>query len=272
MQLQPRNKIVCLDSRNIQIGSFDVTFRVSDGSLSDTESVWITVIAVNHPPVLTPIGNKAVGIGNLLNFTVNATDPDDSNLTFSSSSMPFNATFNSTTSSFAWIPNATQIGTYNVKFGVTDGSLIDTETINITVLLVNHPPVLAPIGNKTVSSGTLLNFTINATDPDDSNPNFATGLLALIPDSLQEILHLPDDDVTATNLDRIVSCIQLPIYLPTQPSTPPPDCSPGHRLLLRLVTYNVTFGVSDGSLSDIQTSISWSLRLKVVKYLLDCNK
>src|SRR6185503_13086751 len=52
---------------------------------------------------------------------------------------------------------------------VTDNgtpSLGDFETINIVVLESNLPPVLAPIGSKSVTEGTLLAFTASATDPN----------------------------------------------------------------------------------------------------------
>src|SRR3972149_785544 len=53
-----------------QSGSYNVTFAVSDSSLSDNEVVTITVNNVNQAPVLNAIGNKSVAEGNLLQFTV----------------------------------------------------------------------------------------------------------------------------------------------------------------------------------------------------------
>jgi hypothetical protein len=49
---------------------------------------------------------------------------------------------------------------------VSDGSLTDYEDVTITVNEVNLPPVLNLIGSKTVTEGTLLQFTITASDPD----------------------------------------------------------------------------------------------------------
>ncbi len=149
-----------------QVGTYTITFQVTDGSLTDTESIVINVTAVNQPPELDPIGNKTVSSGSLLNFTVSATDPDSCGLEYSASSLPANATFNITTRSFAWIPTISQAGTYNVTFQVTDGSLTDTESVIINVTAVNQAPALDPIGNKIVSSGSLLDFTVSATDPD----------------------------------------------------------------------------------------------------------
>jgi hypothetical protein len=124
-----------------------------------------TATAGNKPPVLGSIGNKSVRVGNALQFSVSATDPNGDPLTYSASNLPPWATFTPATRTFSGTAN--QIGTYsNVQFSVTDnGSLTDSENITITVT-ANSPPVLAAIGNKTVNQGQSLTFTISATDPD----------------------------------------------------------------------------------------------------------
>ncbi|NQU10447.1 putative Ig domain-containing protein, partial [bacterium] len=66
-----------------QAGSYPVTFTVSDGSLTDSEAVTITVNNVNRAPVLAAIGNKSVNEGQVLSFTVSATDPDGNSLSYS---------------------------------------------------------------------------------------------------------------------------------------------------------------------------------------------
>jgi hypothetical protein len=187
---------------------------VTDGSLSDTGSVSIAVTSFNQAPVLEFIGNKEVNTENLLNFTINAMDPDDSNLTYSASNLPTNATFNSTSGSFAWIPDSTQAGIFNITFRVTDGSLSDNESVTISVTPVNRAPEIVPVGNKIVSAGILLNFTVNATDLDDSllgysadnlpapaNSSPPTSFFAWIPAPLLKIFHLTDFFMNAGELD-----------------------------------------------------------------------
>ena len=54
-----------------------------------------------------------------------------------------------------------------------------TETITITVINTNRPPVLAPIGNQGIVEGSLLSFTVSATDADgDAITYSATNLPA----------------------------------------------------------------------------------------------
>jgi hypothetical protein len=95
---------------------------------------WVELEAsYNTPPTLSPIGDKTVSVGELLEFTVNATDIEGDSLTFSTSILPSGATFNITTQVFSWTPNETQTGTFNIHFEVSDGELTDSEDITITV-------------------------------------------------------------------------------------------------------------------------------------------
>ena len=85
-------------------------------------------------PVFDPIGSKTVNEGQLLQFTVSATDPDSDPLTYSAVLLPSGANFNPTTRTFSWTPIKKQAGTYaNVAFSASDGISVDTEDITITV-------------------------------------------------------------------------------------------------------------------------------------------
>ncbi|MBM2832509.1 MAG: exported protein of unknown function, partial [Dehalococcoidia bacterium] len=124
-------------------------------------------VSTNRAPVLASIGNKTVDEGQLLTFAISATDPEGDPLTYSASNLPPGASFDPPTRSFSWTPGYDQAGTWpGIRFSISDGSLTDWEGIAITVTNVNQPPVLAPIGNKTVSEGQLLTITASATDLD----------------------------------------------------------------------------------------------------------
>ena len=126
----------------------------------------------NQPPVLTPIGDRTVPELTLHTFIVRADDPDpDQTLAFSlDPGAPPGAVIQADTGTFTWTPTEAQgPGTYSLTFRVTDDgvpSLSDARTITIDVLEVNHPPVLNPIGPKSVVQGTLLTFVTTASDPD----------------------------------------------------------------------------------------------------------
>src|SRR3989344_2306646 len=157
-----------------QTGVYTVTFTATDSnSMSSSETITITVNNVNHAPVFDPIVDQTVAEGNLLRFTVHATDSDGDALTYSATSLPLGlpagATFDPATQQFAWTPDFTQSGSYPITFTVSDGSVpATTATITITVTNVNRAPVFDAIVDRTVSEGTPLEFTVHATDVDNS--------------------------------------------------------------------------------------------------------
>ncbi|SPP66892.1 hypothetical protein NITLEN_90147 [Nitrospira lenta] len=150
-------------------GSFIVTFSVTDGVVTVSEAVTMTVTEVNVAPVLTAVGPKTVAEGTLLSFTISATDADAPNqtLVYSATGLSAGAAFNAATRTFSWTPTEAQgPSTNNLTFSVTDGVVTTSEVVTITVTEVNVAPVLTAIGPKTVAEGTLLSFTISATDAD----------------------------------------------------------------------------------------------------------
>ncbi|HEU4437410.1 MAG TPA: Ig-like domain-containing protein, partial [candidate division Zixibacteria bacterium] len=153
-----------------QAGTYNVRFIATDGSLTDTELVAITVNNVNRKPVWTAIGNKVTNEGQLLAFNVSATDPDLTIPVLSVSGLPSGAVFVDSLNGrgrFTWTPTFTQAGVYNTRFLASDGQLVDTQNVTITVNDVgNQRPVLAPIGAKSTNENQLLQFRISATDPD----------------------------------------------------------------------------------------------------------
>lgn len=93
--------------------------------------------AVNHAPVLQPIGNKCLTYGQLLQFTIKATDPDSADiLTFSATGLPSGAQFDTATHTFTWTPTIDDVGAHPVTFVVKDNGSpqgSDQKTITISV-------------------------------------------------------------------------------------------------------------------------------------------
>ena len=148
-------------------------------ALSNSTSAAAKSVAVNNPPVLAAIGNKSVNENAALTFTISATDADGDTLTYSARNLPTGATFNTSTRVFTWTPTYSQSGTYsNVTFTVSDGKGgTDSEAITITVTNVNRAPVLAAIGNKTVSENVCFDFTVSATDADGDTLTYSASNL-----------------------------------------------------------------------------------------------
>ena len=121
-----------------QTGSYQVTFTVTDNEEPPeiaSETITITVAGPNHPPVFDPLPKYTVIVGQALQFTVRATDPDGNSIMYSSSNLPAGATQNAATGLFQWRPST--IGVYKVTFTATDNgvpakSSSITTSINVT--------------------------------------------------------------------------------------------------------------------------------------------
>jgi hypothetical protein len=164
-------------------GVYPVTFVVSDGTLSDSESIEITVSNSNRAPALDIIGNQVISENQNLSFILNATDPDGDILTYGASNLPNGATFNLVTRTFSWTPGYTASGNYeNVEFTVNDNGSpmeLDVERITITVGDANRAPVFISPGAQEVLENQQLSFVLSASDPDiDTVTLSASGLPA----------------------------------------------------------------------------------------------
>jgi len=162
-----------------QSGAYsNVHFEVSDGGLTDSEDITITVTNVNRTPILNPISDKVVNEGTLLQFTVTASDPDNDPIAYSASSLPAGASFNPDTKTFSWTPDYTQSGIYpGIHFQVTDNDLSSFKDVTIIVMNVNRQPLLGSIGNKSISENQLLQFKIEASDPDGDTLTYSASNL-----------------------------------------------------------------------------------------------
>lgn len=159
-----------------QSGRYEnVKFIVSDGVATIEKTIVITIDNVNRAPQLLTIGNKNVDEGKVLQFSVDAYDPDTSdNLTYTVLNLPSGASFDSVNKIFSWIPDYNQANNYEVTFGVEDnGGLKAQEIVVITVNNVNRVPVIDPISDKTVEVGRSLQFVVTASDPDGDSLNYS---------------------------------------------------------------------------------------------------
>ena len=130
---------------------------------------------------MASIGAKSVTEGLNLNFSVSASDPDNTIPTLTTTALPAGAVFTDNgngSGSFDWTPNFIQSGSYSVTFFANDGISADSEIVTITVNEAgNQSPVLATIGPKTVLEGANLNFGISASDADSTAPALSTSAL-----------------------------------------------------------------------------------------------
>jgi hypothetical protein len=144
---------------------------VSDGEFSATNTVVLSILEVNQPPVPTPLGTRRVNEGNLLSFTVGATDADlpAQRLSYSAVAAPAGVTVSSN-GVVSWRPTEAQGPSTNaVLIRVSDDSrpaLSATNAIQIVVNEVNVPPILEGVTNRTVKLPGSVSLALRATDTD----------------------------------------------------------------------------------------------------------
>jgi K319L-like, PKD domain/Bacterial Ig domain/Right handed beta helix region len=136
-----------------------LTFQliVSDGQATTSDSVTITVVAVNHPPVLDPVGDQTAQVGATLTLAVSGSDPDDDPLTFTATPLPANSAFDPATRTLVFTPDARQVGSVALTFTVSDGrGGTAAETITVTVAGALRVTITSPAAGATVPAGALL--------------------------------------------------------------------------------------------------------------------
>jgi hypothetical protein len=142
---------------------YEVTVRATDGSVSDTQALSISVTNVNEPFSITSFGGGDTASvnwnENVAGITIATNDPDLVNLSFSivggadASRFAFSwANGKEGYFNFTPAPNFEAPGdvsgdnVYQVVFQVSDGVHTDTQTVTFTIVNVNEAPVITTNG------------------------------------------------------------------------------------------------------------------------------
>jgi Ca2+-binding RTX toxin-like protein len=166
---------------------YDVQVQVSDGSLTDTQAIAVSVTNQNEAPTITSNGGGATAAVNVAEnstavTTVTASDPDaGATKTYSivGGADAAKFTINATTGvlSFVAAPNydtPTDVGAnnvYDVQVQVSDGTLTDMQAIAVTVTNQNEAPTITSNGGGataaiTVTENSAAVASVSASDPD----------------------------------------------------------------------------------------------------------
>jgi len=148
---------------------YEVTVQVTDGTLTDSQVISVTVTNVNdNDPTITSSDGGATAVvsvnenlaGPIVN--VNATDADGNSLIYSivggADAARFTIDPSSGLLSFVVSPNfeaPTDVGgdnTYEVTVQASDGTRTDTQTVTVTVNDINDAPVLDNAGDMTMTT------------------------------------------------------------------------------------------------------------------------
>ncbi len=122
-----------------QAGTYQVVFSVSDGNLSASQTVNMTVTFNNSAPIISGTPDSTIMATYHYAFTPTASDVDSDQLTFSISNKPSWASFDTTSGRLYGSPSEFQTGTYgNIVISVSDGSLatsLAAFSVNVTAYI-----------------------------------------------------------------------------------------------------------------------------------------
>ena len=164
-------------------GSDSFVVQVSDGSLSDTITVNVNISAQNDAPVITEGTSVLVNMSEdssptPFSRTLNATDVEGNTLTWSISTPASNGTASATgtgsSKAIGYTPDLNYNGSDSFVVQVSDGSLSDTITVNVSIAAINDPPVISSSPSTSATEDVQYSYTVTVTDPDDSG--FGTNL------------------------------------------------------------------------------------------------
>jgi trimeric autotransporter adhesin len=159
---------------------YNLTVQASDGELSVTQDVVVTVTGLNdNHPAITSNGRFSVAENSTSVANVTAADADQpaQSLAYSISGGPDAALFKIDSSNgslaFASAPDfespadGGHDNAYNVTVQVSDGDLASTQDVTVNVTAVNdNNPVITSIGNAAIVENTTAVITVTTTDVD----------------------------------------------------------------------------------------------------------
>ncbi len=205
-------------------GIYEVTVQASDGTLTDTQAISVTITDVDEFDVgpITDANataneiNENVAIGSLVGVQASAADLDSTNntITYSLTSNPDNLFQIDPNTGFVTTAVAIdrevhgQTRSITVQAQSSDGST-STQTFNITINDLDEFNVTTPTDtnaaaneiNENVAIGTTVGITANASDLDSTN-NTITYSLTSNPDNLFQIDPNTGVVTTAVAIDR----------------------------------------------------------------------
>ncbi|GAA0565636.1 fibronectin type III domain-containing protein [Chitinophaga japonensis] len=161
---------------------YRVRAKNDGGNSAYTNAVNVTTL--NALPAITGLSDKTMRYGTQLSYDINATDPDEEEVTLTTSNVPAFGTVASNGNGgilLTFSPGAGDQGVYsNIQVTATDQhGGVTNETFTLTVNN-NYVPALNPIANVTLAEKAATIINLSSSDANGSDPTnwTATGLPA----------------------------------------------------------------------------------------------
>ncbi|MFZ1624999.1 MAG: putative Ig domain-containing protein [Gammaproteobacteria bacterium] len=264
-------------SNNIGTNS-SIVITVSDGTASVSLPAFSIQVQAAPPTNLSPTisGTPAASIvaGQAYSFQPSAADPNGDTLTFSISSKPAWATFNTSTGRLDGTPAAANVGSYpGIAIRVSDGATsVSLPTFSIQVQAApqaNLPPTISGTPSASVLAGQAYSFQPSAADPNSdaltfsisSKPAWATfststGRLNGTPGAANVgsytgiVIRVSDGTATVALAAFTITVTQVTNGTATMSWIPPTQNTDGSQLT-DLAGYRIYYGTSASNLDQV---------------------
>lgn len=153
-----------------QVGQQAVIIQVSNGAGGYTTqgfAVKVLAGAPIRPPAFTTDPPLFAAVGTAYTFTASATDPQGQAVTYQLRTGPAGMSVDAATGVVQWTPTAPQTGTQVVTIAAFDtGGAAGLLSFEMSVLGVNHPPVINGTAPTQATAGATYRYDVAATDAD----------------------------------------------------------------------------------------------------------
>ena len=129
-----------LTATGTERGTVEITGTTGGSTRSVIWAVFTQPDHINTPPVFANLSNHVVSEGEMVSFSVVASDVDGDALEIEAETLPKGAGF--TDGVFEWTPGFDQAGNHEVRFSVDDGQEKIEQTVHIQVNQVDRPVIV----------------------------------------------------------------------------------------------------------------------------------
>ncbi|MFC1550359.1 S8 family serine peptidase [Candidatus Neomarinimicrobiota bacterium] len=267
--------------KSLSVGTHQITAQVTDSSNQSANAlIVVNVVTPNQSPsisIIQPSNGFSTTSGSVVSFSGNATDPEDGNL---SNQISWVSNIDGALGVGSTLQKSLSVGTHQITAQVTDSSNQSANAlIVVNVVVPNQPPsisIIQPSNGFTTTSGSVVSFSGNATDPEDGNLSNQISWVSNIDgllgngQNLQKSLGVGSHVITGSITDSANQTASTSVMVNV--NAPQEDQNSLPEVIINAPNHNASFVVSDvitfsGSANDIEdgdlsNNIIWNSTLE----------
>jgi Bacterial Ig domain/von Willebrand factor type D domain len=173
--LNPTTGAFSFTPSDAQVGTYTVTFSVSNGLSAAPQAAQLTVTSRLKPPVITSTPPTTATAGTAYSYPILATDPQGAALSYTLVTAPQGMSVDINTGLIKWTPSAGQLGTGSVDVRVSDALGLSADqsfVVAVSAAAGDRPPT-ANAQKLTFVEDTPAPLTLAGADPDGDPLSFS---------------------------------------------------------------------------------------------------